>query len=750
MLVSGTMISQRLRQLRQEKNLTLDQLATLSGINRATIHRIEADEVSPRVDTLNDLCHAFGLGLHDFFQPAACSPPPNGPEAPNSNDHYISTEISVRNDADRQEDGVGIRRGLMDWFEHLEALVHESMDMLAVLDQDGFILYESPSTMHMLGCTRGERSTHPWCHWVHPDDQDLLRTNILLILETPKAHVTLEYRLRHRDGSWHWVRSIFSNQLSHPAIQGILANSHDITRLKELELDLKASEGRMRAIVEAIPDMYLIVRQDGVILAFQDKGMDNALMHHPSVVGLHGCDLPLPSVDLKWMCDLARIACETNQLQTTTYEIELNGKRHIREVRIQRSGPDEVLALIRDITEMKNTEERLMQAHKLEALGVVASGISHHFSNLLMNIQSHLELVTQRLPKESPFQRNLENIQHSLTRAAYITNQLRDFAGHPALFPEWVDLNQVIQETASLRLEACTTPFQAEFNLDNTLPKIQLDLKLIRRVLLNLLSNACEAMEVEPRSISIRTRLAHLNEQAISAMNEHNIAGPGDFLAVEIQDAGCGMDSNALARVFDPFFTTKPTGRGMGLSATEGIIRAHHGGIKVESQPGTGSTFTLYLPLQSPSLEEHSFAPVKAIAESANSKKKILVAEDEAILRECLCEFITSRGFQPIEAANGQEAVEAYRAHADEIALVLLDLNMPIMDGKTAFQGIRRINPEVKIVISTGSCEDTISNTPEILHLMGLLRKPYHLAELGEVLCSLACPPGTDDAKNRP
>ena len=164
------MISQRIRQLRLEKNLTLDQLAARSGINRGTIHRIESGEGSPRVDTLESLCRALGIELHDFFLPTNRIPSdgaddvtaegmPASPVLPPSEEPYPSRK------------GHGIREGLLDWFEHLEALVHESMDMLAVLDKDGFILYESPSTMHMLGCSRGERCTQPWFHWVHPEDQ---------------------------------------------------------------------------------------------------------------------------------------------------------------------------------------------------------------------------------------------------------------------------------------------------------------------------------------------------------------------------------------------------------------------------------------------------------------------------------------------------------------------------------------------------------------------------------------------------
>lgn len=330
------MLSSTLRTLRRSRSLTLDQLAEKSGVNRGTIHRIETDEVSPRIDTLEAICRALGVQVGTLFH--------SDPGAGEAGRPDLPCRAGAPGGA---QDPPGIRQGLMEWFEHLEAIIHESMDLLAVLDMEGYILYESWSTIKMLGTPRGHRACRPWWDWVHGEDRERVMAHFRAVCRSRTQPPALDYRVKHRNGGWRWVRSVFSNQLNHPMIRGILVNSIDITQPKELELRLEDSEKRLQAVVQAIPDVYFRLNLEGLVLDCQFHGLKSPLQDW-NPLGRHFLEAPLPQPVLEALDRSVRTAVATRQTQVLDYTLPVDHREHHREARIAPSGGDEVVIFVRD------------------------------------------------------------------------------------------------------------------------------------------------------------------------------------------------------------------------------------------------------------------------------------------------------------------------------------------------------------------------------------------------------------------
>jgi two-component system, cell cycle sensor histidine kinase and response regulator CckA len=698
------MISQRLRQIRQQKGLTLEQLAAVSGLNRGTIHRIELKRVSPRLDTLELLCKALGTDLLSLVQGDGSVP--------------VGPKVTPQPPPGRKG-ASGIRHGALDWLEHVEALIQCSVDALMVLDPDGLVVYESQSAARMFSPDPETRRTLPWWLWTHPDDRQALRAALRGLEDTPDLPVSVEYRVRRRNGTWRWLRSSLSNEFDHPWIRGVIVNTQNISRLKQLELDLKSSEARLRAIVDALPDGYARIRKDGTILDLRTDGMGTYLPSDFAAAGRNLSELPFPKDLLETLMDLVGRALATGDIQTTVFRAGSEGRERLREIRVSPSGSSEVLALFRDVTDQKFAERLRYNAERLEGLGTMMSGVTHRFSNLLMGIQGHMELAQRRAAAGDPLLPHLEKAQEGMGRATQLLDQLRGFAGYPVVLRKPMDLNALIEAIRPSIEGMKGAQHRLEFDLAADLPILEADPSLLERLVLDLVSNAFESMSDRPGTVRLSTR---------SAPAEHGTPR----ITLEVADEGCGIDPDILGRIFDPFFSTKFTGRGMGLSAAQGIVKAHEGEIEVESELSKGSRFLVSLPVSQ--VGAVVLPGRDPIHPRLPSFKAILVAEDDEELLACLESILEDLGYRAILARNGREAVEAYRVHQNAIGLVLLDLNMPVMNGREAYYAIRGINPEAKIVLSTGSCEDVFGHTSEATNIAGLLFKPYSLEDLRQVL----------------
>jgi PAS domain S-box-containing protein len=392
--------------------------------------------------------------------------------------------------------------------------------------------------------------------------------------------------------------------------------------------------------------------------------------------------------------------------------------------------------VFRDVTEKRNLERQLQQAQKMESLGVLAGGIAHDFNNLLMAIQGHAELALEEIPPASPARGDLNEITTATQRAADLCRQMLAYAGKASFTLERVGLRDLVEEMMHLLKTSISKKATLVLNLERGLPPIKADPSQIRQIVMNLIINAAEAIGDRDGVVTVSVGAARRDKEFLRNTELHDDLPPGLYVHLVVTDTGIGMDAGTRSRIFEPFFSTKFTGRGLGLAAVLGIVRAHKGALKVYSEPGKGTTFKVLFP----ALEETGVGSRVADSSSLTvwrGQGTILLVDDEESLLALGGRMLEYLGFTVLTAVDGLEAVDLYRERGKEIDLVLMDLTMPQMDGAKAFDELRRLDPEVRVVLASGYSKEDVASRFAGKHPDGILQKPYTLAKLQESLSGL-------------
>ena len=393
---------------------------------------------------------------------------------------------------------------------------------------------------------------------------------------------------------------------------------------------------------------------------------------------------------------------------------------------------------LRAESERRRLETRVLHAQKLESLGVLAGGIAHDFNNLLMGVLGNADLALLELSPVAPARENVENIRTAAQRASELTKQMLAYSGKGHFVVQAVDLNEVVEEMAHLLEVTTSKKAVLKYNFADNLPAVEADTTQLRQIIMNLITNASEAIGDKSGVISISTGAMECDSAYLATSYDAGIGAGGEqipeavYAYIEVADTGCGMDRETLERVFDPFYTTKFTGRGLGLAAVLGIVRGHRGAVKVYSEPGRGTTFKVLLPaLDQPAVRGTG---VRAVELTWRGRGAVLLVDDEETVRAVGRQMLEAAGFEVVTAADGREGVERFREAPDDIVCVVLDLTMPHMDGEEAFRELRRIRPDVRVLLSSGYNEQEIANRFAGKGLAGFIQKPYQLANLIEAL----------------
>jgi len=357
-----------------------------------------------------------------------------------------------------------------------------------------------------------------------------------------------------------------------------------------------------------------------------------------------------------------------------------------------------------------------------ESLGVLAGGIAHDFNNLLTTIQGNAELAKMDLPPDSPVQQNIDEIDSSSSRAAEICQLMLDYAGKGKLDVEPLNLSDVARGMSDDLRAAADENLAFDFQLAPDLPGVAADPVQLRRMLASLVTNAREAIDDDAGVVTIRTGLLNcgVNCKADARFGHEEVEGRCVYL--QVSDTGSGMDRATLDSLCDPYFSTKFAGRGLSLSAVLGIVRSHGGALRVWSEPGRGSTFLILFPFLK-SQEEPEAG--KAGQEAWRGSGTVLIVDDEKPVRTVGRRMLERMGFDVLLANDGREAVETFRAHADRIRCVLLDLTMPEMDGEAAFREMRQIRGDAVVILASGYSEEDVLGRFRGEGLAGFLHKPY-------------------------
>jgi two-component system, cell cycle sensor histidine kinase and response regulator CckA len=370
-----------------------------------------------------------------------------------------------------------------------------------------------------------------------------------------------------------------------------------------------------------------------------------------------------------------------------------------------------------DVTLRKQVEARTREAQKMESVGVLAAGIAHDFNNLMTGVVGNASLAAELVPAH--LRSTLEEISVAGLQAADLTRQLLAYAGKGRFIVERVDLADTVLGAIPL-LRHSLKKAQMKLNLDGPPPIVEADRSQMQQVIMNLAINAAEAIGDAPGEIAVTASIASVDETAAALHG----AVPCDYAVLEVRDTGCGMDEATRAKIFDPFFTTRFLGRGLGLAAVAGIVRGCRGWIDVESRPGQGATFRVFLPS----------VPAEKKPGRPPSEGEILVADDEPVVRHVAAKALEHYGFSVVPAENGLQAVELFEAAPHRFEVVVLDIKMPGMDGFETLRRLKELNPEVKVLVSTGFEEPEARSYFEREGVAGFLQKPYTAAALAKAI----------------
>ena len=588
------------------------------------------------------------------------------------------------------------------------------------------------------------------CEATGYDREELLSMNPMdLLTEDSKKHMLershrifagervsgkIELKIKAKNGRCIWVlvntKFIFENG---KPVRAIVVASN-ISDLKQLEDSLRESEGLFRSLVNNILDTVLIIDWDGTVLFTNDAGA--RLVGFDSAVECIGQNITRfvhpDSLD-KTLKDLELVKQGQGGFLADYQLVTLNGKLkwiEARGTKIKFSGSDADLIILRDISDRKQQEEerrqlqlRLQRAQRIESIGNLAGGIAHDFNNLLMTIQGNTSLMLHAMDPDHPFYGMLKNIESAVLSGSKLTNQLLGYARKGRYQTEPLCLNEIVIETAET-FGRTRKEIRIEKALASDLLNISADRGQIEQVLLNLYINSAGAM---PRGGYLALKTSNVSHEDIKS--NFYVPSHGNYVNLTVADTGTGMDKKTLEHIFEPFFTTKEIGKGtgLGLASVYGIIKGHNGYIDVQSQKGQGTVFNIYFPTTDVKKEKTEDPDGLTIVDAALT---VLVVDDEEMVLDAGTQLLKKLGHNAFGAGSGLEALEIYKKNKDQIDIVILDMIMPEMNGGEVYDNIKKINPDVKVLLSSGYSID--GQATEILKrgCNGFIQKPYSMKTL--------------------
>jgi PAS domain S-box-containing protein len=393
------------------------------------------------------------------------------------------------------------------------------------------------------------------------------------------------------------------------------------------------------------------------------------------------------------------------------------------------------ISFVKDISERvfaeqerRRLEERMLQAQKLESLGVLAGGIAHDFNNILTIILGNLEISLGDVEGNTSTRTSLDEALRATHQAAELCRQLLIYAGKGESKPKLVDLCSLLQEQAQMLEVSATKAIRLSLKLEKGVPYILADTSQLRQIFMNLIINAADAIGSAPGVITVTTHVADFTREELDVQQLSASVAPGPYVIAEVTDNGIGMSEQVRNKIFDPFFSTKTMGRGLGLAAVRGIVHNHGGAISVISEIGRGTTFKLLFPV--PKTSEKVVSSVPNAPMPLQGDGTVLLVDDEPALRSLGERILTRFGFEVVIAKNGRDALSAFNEYREKISIVVLDWTMPEMGGGETFERLREMSPHLPIIIASGhAAEDGFQRFSEMSSTV-FVRKPYQIDDL--------------------
>jgi PAS domain S-box-containing protein len=519
------------------------------------------------------------------------------------------------------------------------------------------------------------------------------------------------------------------------------------------ETALRESEERYRLLFEQAPDSIMLMElRPGGPPVIIEANEATSRMHgftRDEIVGKPISELDAPKdqelvaerVERIMAGEVVVFEAEHHRKDGTVFPVEVIARK------IEIGGNPVIQAFDRDISDRKRAEEerqsleeQLVQAQKMEAIGRLAGGIAHDVNNLLGAIMGAASLIKEDVGENHPQRENLDNIVVACKRGREVTRNFLGYARKGKFVKEVLCPDQFIPETVELLSHTISKKIKIETRLGSQLACVLGDRALVTQALMNVCINAADAMDGDG-TLTLATNTVELEDE-----RDAELVGlpTGWYLKIEVSDTGEGMDSDTLRRAFEPFYTTKPgsQGTGLGLSMVYGTMKSHDGSVNIESTEGVGTKVALYLPVVESTTKPKVNGGAGTAADSGDGKGVVLFVDDESLLRSVGEQMLAKLGYTPLLASNGRQAIEVFKERRNEISLVILDLVMPEMDGPETFREMQKIEPEVRVLISSGFTSDEIVDDLMAAGAKGFLEKPFEMRTLGTAAAKALDRPG--------
>ena len=619
--------------------------------------------------------------------------------------------------------------------ERYRTLVEASMDAIYMESIEGEILDCNEAACEMLGYRKDELIGKFVADLLPEDRLQMMQEIVDKLMSDGESFIEGE-NLR-RDGTTVPVETR-ARVIDTPAGKRVVVYVRDISRRKQSERELIESEKRFRSFMDQLPGAVFLKDSESRYI-YINQFMRKAFNADDSWIGKPTSEC-FPMDEAHSLIRHDRDAFDRNYSIDVQKVVDSSGEERflqIHKFRIYKgeSGNDMLGGIGLDVTDKLNAEKasvkleaQIQHTQKLESLGVLAGGIAHDFNNILMAILGYADLALLDIAPGSPAVSSLHEIEKATRNAADLTKQMLAYSGKGTFQIIRLDLNEIIRDMTHLLDISISKNAVIKYNLYNDLPTIEADPSQIRQIIMNLVTNASDAMDRTSGVISITTNLMECDREYLSTTFMNDQLPDGRYVYLEVSDTGNGMDEETLSKLFDPFFTTKATGRGLGLSAVLGIIRGHGGTVKVYSELGQGTSFKILIP--SVEGDPEPLAVSDENEQDTILKGTLLLVDDEASIRDIGKAMLEKAGYTVITSSDGREALDIFRERHEEIDCVILDLTMPHMDGEETFREMRRVRNDVCVIVSSGYNGQDVTQRFIGKGLAGFIQKPYRLSDL--------------------
>jgi PAS domain S-box-containing protein len=604
------------------------------------------------------------------------------------------------------------------------SLIENASDITLIVNEEGRILYTSPSLQRILGYTPEELTGQSYDRDVHPEDRDTLAAALRRGLSGSRvAGGAAVCRVRHRDGSWRVLEAVAQDLLEDPAVRGIVVNLRDVTERQRVQAELREANETVRTLVEASPLAIVAMDREGRVTKWNPAAERMFGWPEHDVLGKD-----FPFVPDEWQEDALTLRRMVLSGDTVTVE-RVRRTRGGSSILVNVSASPlrdaggaitGAVAMITDITQRKRLEDQLRQAQKMEAVGQLAGGIAHDFNNLLTVITGYSQLVMNALPEGERGRIHSQEILHAAEQASALTRQLLAFSRRQVAQPQPMDLNAAVTRMLQMLRRLIGENIELVTALRPLSFPVSADPGQIEQVILNLVVNARDAMP-GGGCLTIETCEVELDAAYAST---HVSVKPGRHVMLAVSDTGHGIDAETRGRVFEPFFTTKEVGKGtgLGLSTVYGIVKQNRGNIWVYSEPGIGSTFKVYFPLGAAPAQLEDAADANRVPRGTET---VLLVEDEGGLRQLVKELLEQLGYLVLAAGSYAQAAAVCHQHHGFIHLLLTDVVMPEVNGKETAERLCRFRPHMRVLYMSGYPDETMAQHGILGAEVAFLQKPF-------------------------